>query len=351
MSADARLAFVHGLCDDLAAEASHGIDEMQASETGWIYCKILRFEVRRIFSPLHNIIGIGVRKKPPRTFHPNVKASARYNITDPYTILDDNSDLCIPACIIICLEHQLNGTFGRRISRNFLTERLELLNYKNLMSPLHKGILLEDVHKLETANFPYSDRMRRAYPAIVQYPAGISINIFRTYRLPSPCPGKETVESVSFFPKKLSTKHANPSALQIDLVLDTDDLREDLTPRANTGVSGFQSTKYYEAGEECTHVLAVTNLSRLLSSLKSRGWSNYKSKDAMVCRQCCRVFEQDVSYDHHAKYCRTFGGTGSNVKRRSCNKFIHRTRITLKSGKKVKHILRFTRGNLHLMIR
>lgn len=306
-------------------------------ETGWTFRKILQFHVRHVFGDLQNVISYGCRKRSD-PFDPRLSTSFRYNVRDPYTFIDkrSNENICIPAAVIVCLEHEFGTKIVSRLTATEIKMKLNALNFISLLDVYSTGIRLSDLHLFEKLNTPLEKKLLTHYPLLKGY-SGLAINVFTIHR-------SEQLNCFTLFPKQLSKNHRDTNFLQIDLLVDTPSIRA----KAAVGVAAGTSKK------ESQHVLAILNLARLLISFKSNEEKLFNShRFQFPCRACATVYNSGTLYKAHIQTCNTFGsGRITAGKRKSQNRFIHKTKITLvSSGKTVPHSIHFKRGNLIRTIR
>ena len=192
--------YVNWMLTEFTGEVADDCNEMEASETGWRFKSILRFDVRRIYINFNNIVGLGA-KKPVIQLHPSIKSQTRLNLRDPNVYLRRNeNDLCVPASVILCLEATLNRSHLSRMTFSDLRRKMYCLRFASLISPLRRGVLIQDLHLIEAVNNPFPTSLLLHYPSLRRYPLGLAVNVYRIHRMNSKTYGT----TFTIFPKKLS---------------------------------------------------------------------------------------------------------------------------------------------------
>ena len=197
--------------------------------------------------------------------------------------------------------------------------------YKEFLDFETPGIKISNLPQLEKRNSPFTTSLRLAFPFLKTYEA-FAINVFRIHF-------HKHTNTYTLFPTHLSPNFDNEKCYQIDLLLDTDDVR-----------CNPLSTDLYK------HVLLILNLPRLLSSFKSTQSQKHSEKSTYVCRKCCTVFNELGTQKQHTANC-SASSTASSKRRVTQNRFVHKTTVFIKKlNKHVPHVLKYSPANLYKTI-
>ena len=214
------------------------------------------------------------------------------------------TNLCLPACVIMALHSKLGGSLNRNLTISRMEEQLEALNFRSLLTVGRVGIPLNQLSKFEDINScPIRPSLLRLFPSLGFF-KGISVNQFILRR---------SDKDFSLFPVSLSKFSRDLDRFQVDLLIESPDLREK-SPFANDNPSN-------------KHLLVITNLVSLLAKMK--GKTANVSKYTAVCRSCLRLFRwvggpqgsirHNASCDHEPR--------GVKGRRKTTNQLIHRPYI------------------------
>ena len=235
-----------------------------------------------------------------------------------------NEATCIPASIILKCLHQASDRTAN-ITSATIEFYMRHLSYKDLLEFENPGIKISNLPQLEKKNSPFKIPFLLAFPFLRNYEA-FSINVFRIHF-------HKHTNSYTLFPTHLSPNFENAKCYQIDLLLDTEDVR-----------CNPLSTDLYK------HVLLILNLPRLLSSFKSTQSQRHSEQFTFVCRKCCTVFRELGEQKQHTANCSASSTAGSQ-RRVTQNRFVHKTTLFLKKlNKHVPHVLKYNPANLYKTI-
>ena len=235
--------------------------------------------------------------------------------------MQNENNLCVPSCVIIKLLFD-GGHRLTNVTATLMKKLLSLLNFQDILDFEKGGISLQNFALFEKKNKPFNKKLLLHFPFLKRY-SSFALNLFKVVH-------HNTLECYTLQPRHLSKFHKSEDHYQIDMLLDSNIIRQ--KPTSNEG-----------------HVLSILNLPRLLSSFMSMK-DHHSDRYKFACKQCLKLFTERDSYRKHTKFCDAFS-SGSAMKRKSHNKLINLTSIYVKKlGKYIPNVLRFNRKSLHKMI-
>ena len=269
--------------------------------------------------------GSDARKKEP--FHPLIQNLFCKSIIDPALFLRvgyNRDNFCIPACILLSL-HSKFGPPIRNMNITKLEEELNTLKFRHLFKPTKIGLNSNEIAELEKINSnPIPSSLLKIFPAL-KFFKGLSINQYIVRRK-----NKE----FRIFPVSLSNHCRESAYFQIDILIDSSDIR----PEPSKPTTGSFS-----------HGLVIMNLCKLLIRFTSKAAN--ASKYEYFCRSCLRVFMNTKQRDSHYATCSN-QKRGNIGRRKSKNVLVHKpmkkNRFT---GKIEPNGLFFKRGHAFKMLR
>ena len=280
-------AYILEMTDEFVADTMADIDEM-ASFFGseWKFLRIRFFHVRYVKAGAHNLIRFG-RRPQPTSFHPHISPILHSYVLDPenFTQSITQKGCCIPISIILSILIQFEGKPPIHIGKKMVSQGLNALNFQQFIQH-SDGISISDFRRLESANTPLPLALKEQFPAIETY-SGIALNLYRAIIRQDP-DNQQNKNILILFPMVLSTHHKDEMFLQVDLLLDSTDLR----PEAQNSATSPKSA---------LHVLTLHNLIGLLTRNSESKYLN-ASKYTHVCRSCCQIFTGKEDLDIHRRY-------------------------------------------------
>ena len=313
--------------DDTVAD----ITDMSSEGSGWRYNRVLRFDVRHVVSSPQNRLRFGRRKKP-EDFNPHLNTFFKGRIFDSNRYIHETTgyqvNLCVPASILLSLYLRLhpNGVTG--LTKKDFTNNLNSFHLKQFSIVGDTGISLKDTNKFERFHSPIPISLLNLFPALAFFD-GFAINFFRIKR--------SQQNLFNIFPFALSPNTRKTSFFQVDLLVDTSDIR---TPSSNL----HRNKAHF-------HVLVIKDLKRLLYRYSSF-YSNL-NKYRHICRTCFKVFfTRDLFAKHELSCTHLERKMGIVNRRKSRNVLIHSPYVFNNFTKK-KEIngLSFRRGQLFTFLR
>ena len=305
--------------------------------SSWIFLRFRLFHVRFARATPHNALRFGLRPKANCDFHPSI-APLLKPILDPehFTLQHCHQHgLCIPISIVLTILVCYEGVRPIDIKKKAVNEGVDTLRFRQLLQPPPTpGIKLENLRHLEAVNSPLPIALLNLYPRLRQKLfEGLSINVFRAVVGKDP---DDPLKSVYLFPTLLGQHHANPQYLQIDVLLDSPDIR----PPALKQKANEKNTP--------AHVLLIPDLPKFLARnnpLISKNRNVYRY--TFVCRSCCRIFSCGEDLKIHQKTCTPFPTGGKCMRRKAQNKIVTRLfRINPFTQVREKNGLFFKRSDL-----
>ena len=321
---DEKEEFIQTMVSEFLQDVFSDVQSMVNLESGWIFNRVVLFDVRHVKRDAGNRIFIGRgQKKRREPFHNDVKTLFNRLVYDPTLYLQDGfytTHLCVPASIILCIHAKL-GTALRSLTKTKMSLILASFPWQPFIKPGKNGLPLESLTSFEKTLSPIPSKLIQMFPALSAF-VGISINIFSI---------RKKGETRRIFPISLSKHSRNNSFFQADLLLDTSEIR--VAP--------------YVPPEN--HCLAIANLAVLMTRFSDKR-QNYR-KYSWVCRSCgyCAM-SKDRLVDHYS-ICGT--KTRGPLGRRKCNNIIvHRPFLVNRFTKKTEpNGLQFSRGQNYMLLK
>ena len=318
--------------------------------SSWIFEFIKVFHIRFVRATPHNALIFGTRPKKSLSLHSDIAPLLSRAILDPNDFVNYRlRGHCVPAAIILSILVQHEKISSSRIRKNHVTLGLQSLRYHQFLEgTLTPGIALENFRNLESANSPLPLPLIEAFSSLKPF-KGIAINVFRALvrrqekkdnsnvynegsstEYPTPSSHSPEKARIYLFPTLLSKHNQDTSYAQIDLLIDSPELREKYQSSSNP--------------KSLPHVLCITSLVTLLATNKHGSAFRYNS----VCRSCCMVFSNIEDLNHHQTACNTFPTGGKCQKRKAKNKKVtQHFRVNPYTGHKERNGLFFQRGHLY----
>lgn len=293
------------------AEVISDITEMDAEYgSSWIFSHFRLFHVRFARAAPHNAIRFGLRPKGDCGFNPTI-APLLKQIVDPqqFALIGYHrpEGLCIPISIIITILTQYVGVPVTELTKKRINEGVDTLRFRQLLHPT-SGIKLENLRHLEVINTPLPVALTALYPILEQNLfKGLSINVFRA--VVGKDPDNPQKPAIYLFPTLLGRHHADSQYLQVDVLLDSPDLRPSHHKQQEAGIKNSPA-----------HVLLIPNLAAFLA--RGKPGEKHAYRYTHVCRSCCRVFSCLEDMQIHGKTCTPFPTGGRCMKRKSQNKIV-----------------------------
>ena len=278
-------AYILEMTDEFVADTLADISEMSSYfGSAWQFLQIRFFHLRYVKAGAHNLIRFGKRPQPT-SFHPDLTPLLRNLVLDPQHFSQTiHKGLCIPISIILSILIRSSCQQFSSISRKMVSQGLNALNFQQFLQH-SDGISISDFRRLESANTPLPYRLIQEYPAIETY-RGIALNLYRSVVRPDP--DNTQKKQIFIFPMVLSANHKDEAFFQVDLLLDSTDLRPEGRDSATSPKSAL-------------HVLTIHNLIALLTR---NSYSKYKhsTRYTHICRSCCQIFTAKEDLDIHRRY-------------------------------------------------
>ena len=315
--------------DDTVAD----ITDMSSEGSGWRYNRILRFDVRHIISSPQNRLRFGTRKTPTKNFHPHLTTFFKGRIFDSNHHLHAAKagyqvNLCVPASILLSLYLRLHPTGVKDVNKKDFADNLNLFHLRQFSIIGETGISLKDTNKFERFHSPIPISLLNLFPALAFFD-GFAINFFRIKR--------SQQDLFTIFPFALSPNTRKASFFQIDLLMDTSDIR--------TQSSNLHGNKAH------FHVLVIKDLKRFFHRYRTV-YSNM-DKYKHICRTCFKVFMNRGLFTKHELSCTHLERKIGVVNRRkSRNVLIHSPyRVNTFTKKEEVNGLSFRRGRLFAFLK
>ena len=331
LSDDEREEFLEILISDFIGETYNDIASMTEFGSGFIFDRILKFDVRTLLNDpgnnLYNQHNLGSNSRKKVQVHPVLKPLFTRTILDSKWLLRQGfsrENLCVPASIMLVLHSRL-GSPMRSLNITKMEEELKLLNFRAVLTPDHVGITLDQLGKLEDLNTSNKNpRLQKLFSALSFY-QGLAIS---TYVI------RKKNNDFRLFPVSLSKHARNSNFFCIDLLISNNDIME---------------TSKQSKFDMKNHVFAITNLAHLVCKLTGK-YCNV-ARYQYVCNTCFRLFGSNVQRNEHYASC-THEARGVLGRRKSKNRLIHTPFIYNNYlGKTVRHGLYFHRGSNYKRLR
>ena len=303
--------------------------------SAWIFKSVRLFHLRYVRAAPHNRIRYGARpNQSAPTFHPNIAGLLRNLVLDPeHFAIKGLKGCCVPISIVLSVLTRLEGVQASRVTKEQITRGLNCLRFQQFLRqyPPPAGICLSSFRALELANTPLPFPLVDLFPSLDNF-KGLSLNVYRALVLKEPDKGDDE-PIIYFFPTLLGKNHANNSFFQVDLLIDSTDLR----PHSLNSGPDTKSP---------LHVLTMLDLAALLTRSTPTKRTNAR-RYQILCRQCCKVFTNDEDLSIHRKVCTTFPSGGPCQRRRAKNKTVTRLfKLNPFTGQKERNGLFFKRSHL-----
>ena len=302
------------MAEEFVADTIADVQEMSSYfGSAWIFKSVRLFHLRYVRAAPHNRIRFGARPKQsaPLTFHPNIANILRNLVLEPeHFAIKGLKGCCVPISIVLSAMTRLQSLQPSEITKGQISQGLNSLRFQQFLRqhPPPAGICLSSFRALELANTPLPLALIELFPPL-DHLKGLSLNVYRALVLKDP--DKDDEPTVYFFPTLLGKNHADPSFFQVDLLIDSSDLRPN---SLNSGPDTKKSP---------LHVLTLIDLAALLARSNPTKRTN-ASRYPFICRQCCKVFTNDEDLTIHRRICTPFPSGGSCQRRRAKNKTVTR---------------------------
>ena len=278
--------FILAMTDDFVTDMTSDVEQMaNYFGSSWQFLRVKVFHLRFVKAAPHNLIRFGVRPKQTNSFHPEIQPLFRSLVLDPEPFaLAALKGCCVPISIILSVLIRFHVTPASDIGKKQVMRGLNSFNFQHLLQP--DGINLSDFGRLESANTPLSQSFLDSFPSLSSGYKGLALNLFRAVLHKD----EEQRPLIYIFPSRLSPRHEDTAFLQIDLLLDSPQLR----PEAASPHSRPPHTNPL-------HVLAIPDLIKLLARndhLKRQNSQRYTE----ICRRCCSIFSSFEDLNIHRRY-------------------------------------------------
>ena len=299
--------FIRNLVGEFSDETFADVSEMLSLESGWVFSCIVEYHIRLCTSIPDHFIRYAGRSKP-EPFHPLLQRVFARNVIDPVQFLKvgyAKENLCVPMCVILACHAKFGPAISHGSSRNLTKFQAEMdtLNYQSIMRIERVGMTLTQVTSFEKALSPPPANLTKYFPAL-KFFHGLSINIYTVQR-------KDSLFRI--FPTSISSMARRTDFFQIDLFIDSPELRKD-----NAAATPLH---HHQNKSNVMHTLYVRNLPKLLNNFTARAVN--RSHYEYLCRSCLTVFREPHLRSRHWEICGE-RKRGAVEKRRSQNALIHR---------------------------
>ena len=266
LSEDEKQEFLNTILAKFLDETYGDITEMCDTASGFIFERVIQFDVRSVQAEPNNLYfhNFGSTKNRKVPVHPVLKSLFHRSVIDPRWRLKSGhsrDNLCIPACVLLTLHSRL-GVATSSLNMTEFEADLNLLNYKDLLSPEHYGIKISDTNKFEDMNTNRANpNLGRRFPAL-KYFVGIACNYYYM---------KRKYNEFRLFPYSISRFSRSHDYFQSDFLISNNDIR----PKG-----------YNEPIRN--HVMAIKSLARFVCKL--RGKAVNSGRYTFVCNTCFSLF-------------------------------------------------------------
>ena len=333
LSDEEREECLNSIIDEFIDSVYGDLEDMTQQGSGWSFKRIVHFDCRHIMSDPDNLIRYGYRFGCRIPFHPLLDKLFCRNVFDPDRYLRtgfDRANLCVPTSILIAMHIKLKYPItALRLRVDTIEDELRAVNFRSLLRPGQVGLAASSFSELEKLNScPINPLLVALFPALSFF-EGIAINKYVIRR---------RGECFRIFPVSLSTFSRCPRRFQVDLLVDSPDIR---APQANPS-----------RPPGLDHCLVITNLIRLIAKFTpvAVNWNRYKH----VCRTCLKIFPQlsgSTSLYQHYQLC-SAQVRGSLGRRKSRNVLIHEPyKRNIFTGLTERNGLTFRRGELYKLLK
>ena len=279
-------SFILAMTDEFVADTLADIEEMSSFfGSAWQFLRVRVFHVRYVKAGAHNLVRFGAR--PDSTsFHPDISPLLGSLVLDPQNFAQQATQAayCIPISIILSILIRFEGERFSEIGKKMVSQGLNVLNFQQFLQHSN-GISISDFRRLESANTPLPSALVQRFPAIQTY-KGLALNLYRSVIRQDP--DNITQKQIFIFPMVLSANHKSDSFVQVDLLLDSTDLRP----------KGRDSPTFPKSP---LHVLTIHNLIGLLAR-NSHSKRKHANRYSHICRSCCHIFTSKEDLDIHRRY-------------------------------------------------
>ena len=311
--------------------------------SSWVYEQILTFHVRFARATPENALRFGGRPKQTssNSFHPSIAPTFRSLVLDPEDFINETGH-CLAVSIILTILIQFEKVPSTSVRKNQITKLLRHLRYQQFLQPKTKkqqaGISLENFQDVEKANSPLPLELVESCPSL-KSKKGLAINVFRAIPRKLPDEPPDHLPTIFIFPTMLSTKNTDEDYLQVDLLLDSADLRPN------------QIEHNHDDRTSPTHILCIPNLLTLLirnSPYKTSKYAYNTRYYTHFCRSCSKLYSCIEDLTLHRNFCRAFPTGGNRCKKRRAQnqKVTTLYKINPFTGAKEKNGLFFKRSHL-----
>ena len=285
---------------------------------------MLCFDIRHLDrDPMNQLhLGKGSHKPPP--FHYKLKRLFNRLVFDARTYLESGFSRlnnCLPGCLLLAFHFKMGQPTIRKLTITQITNELRHINYKPFLTVGANGIPMNRLRSFERTLSPIPFGLVRIWPLLSSF-QGVAINVFTIRR---------NGESFRIFPFSLSEHSRSQSHFQLDVLLDTADIRQHSETPPNN------------------HCLLIANLALLLSRFGEKQQNS--NKYVHVCRSCGRTYVSYQLLKNHFQCC-THLQRNSIGRRKSHNQLLHRPYIKNKySGKHERNGLTWKTSFHHMLLK
>ena len=316
-----------------------------SSEFGssWVYEQILMFHVRFARATPNNAIRFGMRpKRASNFFHPTIAPTLRSYVLDPENFIPHGapSGICLPISVLLSILIKYEKVPANCVRIKQITKNLKFLHFHQFLQQQHPkeqaGISLENFQDFEKANTPLPLELVESCSSLATK-KGLAINVFQAIPHKNPDDTSDALPTIYIFPTMLSTNNTREDFLQVDVLLDSADLR------ANHKHNDYDRSLP-------AHVLSIPNLLALLSKNNPNRSGKYERNTyyTHLCRSCCKIFSSSEDLYLHRNVCTPFPTGGNRAKKRHAKnqKVTRLFKTNHFTGAKEKNGLHFQRGHL-----
>ena len=277
--------FILAITDDFVTDMTADVEQMSSYfGSAWQFLRVKVFHLRFAKAEPHNLIRFGIRPKRSDSFHPDIRPLFSNYVIDPEPFaLVGVKAACVPISIVLSVLLRESAFTPNTLGKKQVAQGLNTLRFQHLLHRPDGGINLSDFKRLESANTPLPMSFTDRFPSVSQY-KGLALNLFRAvlHRDGNHKP------MIYFFPSRLSPHHEDSAFLQIDLLLDSPELRPKKAP--------------IHSESSALHILAIPNLIKLLAMRHGdENTAHNSTRYDEICRQCCRIFTAREDLEIHRR--------------------------------------------------
>ena len=279
-------SYILAMTDEFVTDTLADVEEMSSFfGSAWQFLRVRVFHVRYVKAGAHNLIRFGARPDPT-SFHADISPLLANLVVDPQHFAQQTTQnaCCVPISIILSILLHFEGEKMRNIGKKKVSLGLKMLNFQQFLQHSN-GISISDFRRLESANTPLPLALVEQFPSIETY-KGLALNLYRSVIRQDP--DNITQKQIFIFPMVLSANHKSDSFVQVDLLLDSTNLRP----------KGRDSPTFPKSP---LHVLTIHNLIGLLAR-NSQSKRNNATRYSHICRSCCHIFTSKEDLDIHRRY-------------------------------------------------